>query len=75
MSQKEIEDALKALTVQQTKIAKEQGDRFDAQTAAIKALQDLINAGGDATPEVVAALKDLQTTTQALDDVIPDQPV
>jgi hypothetical protein len=73
MTQKELAAALKALTAQDAKIAKEQSDRFDAQTAAIQKLTDAINAG-EVQPEVAEALTDLQTTTQALDDAIPDAP-
>lgn len=72
MTQKELADALTRLETQEAKIAAEQSARFDAQTAAIKDLTDKLNAGGDVTPEVAAALAKLEQTTQALDDTIPD---
>jgi hypothetical protein len=74
MNQTELAAALKALTAQQGKIAKEQSDRFDAQTEAIKTLTEAINAGPVNT-DVTDALAELKTTTQALDDAIPDPPV
>lgn len=73
-TQAEIAAGLKQIQTQIGKVAKEQSDRFDALTAKIKELTDLINAGGDATPEVTSALADVQTALQALDDTIPDAP-
>ena len=73
MTQVELTDALNKLTEQEGKIAKEQSDRFDALTAKIQELTDIINAG-EVTPEVTAALAGLQTAVQSLDDVIPDAP-
>lgn len=67
--------ALDALTKQQGKIAKEQSDRFDAQSKKIQELTDAINAGGTVSPEVVTKLAELQAATQLLDDAIPDAPV
>lgn len=72
-TQEQLLADLKALTLQQQKIAKEQSDRFDAQTEAIRKLTEAIN-NGEVRPDVEAALAELQTTTQALDDTIPDAP-
>lgn len=74
MNQQELAKALDALTAQSAKIAKEQSDRFDACTAAIKDLTDKLNAGGDVTPEVATALSNVQASMQSLDDAIPDAP-
>lgn len=73
-TQADLAAELAALNTQQKKIAKEQSDRFDAQTAAIKALEDAI-ANAPVSVEVTNALAELKNTTQALDDTIPDAPV
>ena len=73
-TQAEIAAGLTQLQTQIGKVAKEQSDRFDTLTATIKDLTDKLNAGGDATPEVVAALASVQTALQSLDDTIPDAP-
>lgn len=72
-TQTELAAELAALNAQQKKIAKEQSDRFDAQTAAIKALEEAI-ANAPVSSEVTDALAELKATTQALDDTIPDSP-
>lgn len=74
MTQAELSAALDKLTAQVGKVAKEQSDRFDTLTAKIKELTDIINAGGDVTPEVATALTGVQTALGALDDAIPDAP-
>jgi len=72
-TQAELEVDIINLNTQQLKIAKEQGDRFDAQAAAIAALEELIRQG-TVSDGVEAALATLKATTQALDDSIPDVP-
>jgi len=74
MTQVELSAALDKLTVQVGKVAKEQSDRFDALSAEIKRLTDIINAGGDVTPEVTAALGSVQVALENLDQSIPDAP-
>ncbi len=74
MTQVELSAALDKLTVQVGKVAKEQSDRFDALSAEIKRLTDIINAGGDVTPEVTAALASTQAALDSLDAAIPDAP-
>jgi len=74
MTQVELSAALDKLTVQLGKVAKEQSDRFDALSAEIKRLTDIINAGGDVTPEVTAALGSVQVALENLDQSIPDAP-
>ena len=72
-TQAELATDLRSLKTQTDKIALEQSTRFDAQTAAIQRLTDLLNAG-TVTAEVQTALDALKTATQALDDTIPDAP-
>ena len=43
-------------------------------TARIQALVDALAAAGGTTPEVDAAVADLQAVAQALDDINPDTP-
>lgn len=74
MTQQELSVALDGLTAKVGKVAKEQSDRFDALTAEIQRLTDVINAG-EVTSEVTAALDKVQTALQSLDDAIPDAPV
>ncbi len=74
LTSKELEDGLRSIQNQVGKVAKEQSDRFDALSKEITDLQAVIAAGGNTTPEVEAALKDVQTALQALDDTIPDAP-
>lgn len=73
MTQRELSEALDKLTEQTGKIAKEQSDRFDALSAEIKRLEDLINAG-EVTTEVSDALTRTKAALQTLDDAIPDPP-
>lgn len=72
MTEKEITDGLNKLTAQQGKIAKEQGDRFDAVNVELQKLKDQL-ANGD-LPAATTAFNNLQSAVQSLDDVIPDQP-
>lgn len=72
-TQTELAAEITALNEQQKKIAREQSDRFDAQTAAIKALEEAI-ANAPVSVEVTNALAELKNTTQSLDDTIPDAP-
>ncbi len=74
MTQAELSVALDKMTAQLGKVAKEQSDRFDALSAEIKRLTDLINAGGDVTAEVAAAITGTQTALDAMDAAIPDAP-
>lgn len=73
MTQTELSAALDKLTSQVGKVAKEQSDRFDALSAEIKRLTDLIEAG-EVKPEVATALASVQTALQALDEAVPDAP-
>jgi hypothetical protein len=61
MNQQELTTALNDANAKIAKIAKEQGDRFDTLTAKIQELTDIINAGGEVKPEVMAALGEVQT--------------
>lgn len=72
-TQTELAADLAALTTQQRKIAKEQAERFDAQTSAIKTLEAAI-ANAPVTAEVEQALAVLKATTDDLDATIPDAP-
>jgi len=74
MNQAELAAGLKTIQTQVGKVAKEQSDRFDALTAKIKELTDIINAGGDVTQEVTDALAGVQTAMNDLDNTIPDAP-
>ena len=75
MTQKELATKLAELTAQEGKVAKEQSDRFDAVSAALKALQDSINSGdAPVSQEVTDNLASLTTAVQSLDDAIPDAP-
>ena len=74
MKTAELAAALDTMTVQQGKIAKEQSDRFDAVTKALKDLTDSI-ANADVDPTVVTSLTALQAAADALDAAIPDAPV
>ena len=75
MTQKELATKLAELTAQEGKVAKEQSDRFDAVSAALKALQDSINSGdAPVSQEVTDNLASLSTAVQSLDDAIPDAP-
>lgn len=73
MNQAELSAALDKLTAQVGKVAAEQSTRFDTLTAEIKRLTDIINAG-EVTPEVTAALGNVQSALEALDQAIPDAP-
>ncbi len=73
MTQAELNAALDKLTAQVGKVAAEQSNRFDALSAEIKRLTDVINAG-EVTPEVTAALEKVQAALQNLDDAVPDSP-
>jgi hypothetical protein len=44
----------------------------DEIVAKIQALQDAINNAGGTTPEVDAAVAELVSLAQALDDIVPD---
>ncbi len=74
LTQKELADGLKLVQTQVGKIAKEQSDRFDALTAKIKELEDIINAGGSVSQEVADAFTGVKAALQSLDDTIPDAP-
>lgn len=72
-NQTELNEALKALSLQSDKIAAEQAKRADDLNAVIVKLTEQINSG-PVTPEVEASLAELQTKFQSLDDTIPDAP-
>lgn len=71
-TQAELAADLILLKAQTNKIFAEQGARFDALTTRIAELEALIRGGGEVTPEVTAALAELKTALQSLDDTIPD---
>jgi len=73
MTQLELSVALDKLTAQVGKVAKEQSDRFDALTAKIKDLTDIIEAG-EVTTEVATALANVQSALTAMDEAVPDAP-
>lgn len=75
MTPSQLEALLNNQTTQINKISKEQSDRFDAVTAANKALQELIDAGGSITPAIETAAANVQTALDNLDAAIPDAPV
>lgn len=74
MTQQELTELLDKQTTQIGKVAKEQSDRYDALSAEIKRLQDIINAGGEITPELKAASDRVQVALDELDAAIPDAP-
>lgn len=65
MNQKEEADAIVKLTGQVNKAKAEILDK-------LKKLQDIIDAGDAVSPEVTAALAELTTAVQGVDDVVPD---
>ncbi len=73
MTEQELIAQLAALKLQIGKVAQEQSTRFDTLTTTIANLTTQINSG-EVKPEVAAALADVQTALQALDDTIPDAP-
>lgn len=75
MNNEELGLLLDKMTEQSGKIAKEQSDRFDAVTAANRALQDIIDAGGVITPATEAKAAALQAALDSLDASIPDAPL
>lgn len=75
MKQAELAAALKDLTAQTGKVAKEQSDRFDALSAKITELEKVIAEGAEVSTEVTEALAEVKTALQTLDDAIPDAPV
>lgn len=74
LSQAELTAGLLQIKTQVAKVAQEQSTRFDTLTAKIAELQAIIAAGGTIGPEVEAALQEVKTALQALDDTIPDAP-
>jgi hypothetical protein len=77
MTQAEAAAQLKAVRAQQDKSVGEIDalqTESTAQLERIKALEALINAGGDVSPELATALKDVVDGQQAVDDKIPDAP-
>lgn len=74
MTSAQLETLLNNQTTQIGKIATEQSDRFDKVTAALKVLQDLIDAGGAITPAIETASAAVQTALDSLDASIPDAP-
>lgn len=71
-TQAEVTADLILLKAQVNKIAVEQQTRFDALSARIAELEAIVTAGGNATPELTAALAEVKTALQSLDDTIPD---
>ena len=66
MNQAEELAALKSLTTQL-------GKANDEIQAKIKALQDAVT-NSEVSPEIAAAVADLTTAGQKLDDIVPDAP-
>lgn len=66
-TQAELAQSLRDLKTQNEKAAAE-------QAAALKKLQDALDAGGMTSPEVDAALAELKASIQAEDDLNPDAP-
>ena len=66
-SQQEIADALNAVGTQLSKASSE-------VVAKISELEAAVAAGGQSSPEVDAAVANLKTAAQALDDIVPDAP-
>lgn len=66
-TQKELAQALVDLKAQLSKVATE-------ITTKIQSLQDALANAGNTTPEVDAALDEVKSAVQALDDLNPDQP-
>lgn len=71
LNQTQLEEKLKAMSLQSDKIAAEQSKRFDDLTEVINKLKEQIEAG-NVSPEVEATLGELETKLQSLDDTIPD---
>jgi seryl-tRNA synthetase len=65
MDQAALAQQIRDLTAQNEKAAAE-------QRAALKKLQDALDAAGSTTPEVDAALSELKASIQAEDDANPD---
>lgn len=74
MTPQQLETLLDNQTTQIGKIAKEQSDRFDVLSAEIKALKELIDAGGTIGPAIEAAATRTQAALDSLDASIPDAP-
>lgn len=67
--------ATQAELAQSLRDIKAQADKAQAEIiAAVAALEAALAAAGTTTPEVDAALADLKTTVQGLDDLNPDAP-
>lgn len=75
-TQKELADSLVNDVVPQLKKVNSEiagvQTKVTAALAEIKRLEDLIAAGGDASPEIVAAVAAVKAEVQAADDGIPD---
>jgi seryl-tRNA synthetase len=66
-TQAELAEQIRQSTVQTRK-------GIDEVLGKIKALEDVIAAGGSVSPELEAAVAELKTASQALDDIVPDAP-
>lgn len=66
-SQAELAAAIRESTTQTRK-------GIDEVLGKIKALEDVIAAGGTVSPELEAAVAELKKATQSLDDIVPDAP-
>lgn len=74
MTDLELAALLDTKTTQVQKIAKEQATRFDALSAEILRLNELIVAGREVTQETVDAFNRVQAALNELDAAIPDAP-
>lgn len=69
-TQAQLVEELKKVTEQVGKIGTETGKTLQKVTA----LEALLAAGGNTTPEVDQALADLKAQAQLTDDMVPDAP-
>lgn len=67
-SQAELADQIRAATSQLQKI----GTETKSLVEKIDALQAIIDAGGEVSPELQAAVDELKTQAQVVDDLVPD---
>jgi hypothetical protein len=70
MNQEELAQALADIGTNVDKIGVETKGLIEA----VAALQSALDAGGDVTPQVAAALADVQARVSAVDALVPDVP-
>ena len=69
-TQKDAAEQLKAIGDKLDKIAVEE----NKLQASIATLTTAVEAGGNVTPELQAAIDDVKAKAQVLDDIVPDAP-